>query len=719
MWLVSHKLDHLVPQSSPRKSGSSYRSSEDTSGRTNTTSSGFGSSQATGSLTLPNPRSSPEKRYRPHDEDEGPSQDDGSPSKMLRKAFFNAPTGNSLSIPEPTPPPMSPNPADVIGAFMQHHLAIHSPQNTPAGPAPLGLGVGGGLPFRNNISNNTHHGATPTPMHTPESPQQLQNSLRQHPSHLSNPTLLHAGVIPLVNPVALGSILANDEGRRGGGGINNVNNAGMMHHLESFIAHITHNNQGNNNQDNNNNGAGGGAGNIGGANNLTNVISTGVPIYPSRVIETEYLDPSYISEEEKHQINGGGGGGGREYFPPSEPVLGRGARSQLRKMKQGEGGEGHQAQGPTGDGDPSSRPNYNPNNNNNNKNGSPAGPVAPAPPGSNLVLPPYATSPRPTAGALAQARAASAQHHVDLLATQLHPLHFPPRSEDSGSLDLARVFDYGDYSPGGGLSGFTPLQRSPGGGGSGDWVNGGGGGGVDSITFSFGGDAGGRGHGPHCSPVQENETKTVIIRNEKEEEVGREEIGDKINIKIKKKNNLISDASTEDLSYEKTGRDGSPPPEMLDVVTAEGEAAAEEAGNKATKTAGRGDAGGGGVKDAAVVNNPLFGTKDNDTTNDDEIVVVRRRSSGREAAKKAAAFLAAAAKADNGGDGSDAGDDKEKSKEISSGSSNLGDNEDNEDLQGSEDLINGNKGNEYAAGLRDEDSGTLIKKEKGDVRIKL
>lgn len=681
MWLVSHKLDHLIPQTSPRKSNSStYRSSEDNnSGGRTTTSSGFGSSQATGSLALTKPRPSPDKRYRNQEDDGSPSRDEASPSKMLRKAFFNAPTGSSLNIPEPTPPPMSPNPADVIGAFMQHHLAIYSPGNTPVTQAPLGVGLGVGLPPRIDNNAPNYIGATPTLMQTPDSPPQL-HSLRaplfnynngispihtpESPRQLQSlPPLLQDGPIPPANLIPLGSVISH------GGGYNDS----VIKHLESFVTSITHNTN-NNNAANDKNRATDGTG-VGGNINGPPIVSTGFAVFPSRVIETDYLDPLSFNEEEKGGVTCGGGGGGNS----SEPLLGRGARSQSRRAKQ----EGQET--------PGSEVYH-------RKDNFPIRASAPAPhPSSNFnpQFPSYTTTPRPTAAALAAARAASAQHHVEALTcTQFQPLPF--RQDSGSSLDLARVFDYGDYSPGGGLTGFTPLLRSPG-GGSADW-----GGGIDSITFSFGGAVGGA---PHCGRVQNNGNDTNIKnKNEDGGEVDEDVVGMEHTKKKK-----ISDASTDSISNEKTRRRGSPPLEMLDVVTPEGETAAEEAGKKSTVTAPAAAVGDGGL-----VNNPVCATADKD--NNEQELVVEATKNVREPGEKAAPFLADAAAAEcekeSGNDDADGKDGKGLLHEFSCDSSNLGDKE----VRTVPKEINQTT-KEVHNGLYAEDSGVFDQREKADVQI--
>jgi len=667
MWLVSHKLDHLTPQTSPRKSGSSnYRSSDDNSG----------GRSSSGSLTLTNPRNSPEKRCRNQEDDGSPFKDDASPSKMLRKAFFNAPTGNSLNIPKPTAPPMSPNPADVIGAFMQHHLAIHSPGQTPTPQAPHGVGLGVGLPPRNNNNATTNNiGATPTPMHTPDSPPQLY-SLRPPPFNYNNgvspihtpesPQQLQAltpplqgAPIPPGNLIPLGSIMSH-----GGGYID-----GGTQQLESIVTNSAYNNNAAKSKDKNSSRPCVGGNNIG-----PPVISTGYPIFPSRVIETDYLDPSNLNNEEKDGIPSIDGGN----LDSSEPLLGRGARSQLRKTKQAEQGTGTEVY--------------------RRKDSAPirTSNVAPHLPSNiNPQFPSYSTTPKPTAAALAAARAASAQHHVEALAcTQLQPLPF--RQDSGSSLDLARVFDYGDFSPGGGLSGFTALQRSPGGDGSADWA-----GGVDSITFSFGEDGGGV---PHCGRVQNNDTATNMKNKSEKDGIDKEG-----GVNNKKKKKKISDESTNDsISNGKTMRHGSPPPEMLDVVTPEGEAAAEAAGNKMT-VAAPAAAGHGGL-----LNNPLLSAAMKSKNEEDRGVEPTKNV--REAAHKAVRFLAETAANElekgSGSDGSDGKDGKKLRNELSSDSSNLGA---NEDRNGHKDIDQTNK-NQYR-GLYAEGSAVLDQREEADVQI--
>ena len=196
------------------------------------------------------------------------------------------------------------------------------------------------------------------------------------------------------------------------------------------------------------------------------------------------------------------------------------------------------------------------------------------------------------------------------------------------------------------------MQRSPGGtgGGSADWGNIGGGGGglggdggIQSITFSLGGNGGGGGIGPHCSPIEDKDdtvdNETLLIKTKKKD---NDEVSTADALFLAARGGIGGATAALD---KKSGL-MSPPPEMLDMVTPEGEAAAEEAGgNKRV----------------------------------------------REAAKKAARFVAETAAAEGGdGDGSD--DGKELTNELSSGSSNLGINED------------------PSEGLHAEDSGALEQK---------
>jgi hypothetical protein len=451
---------------------------------------------------------------------------------MLRKALLNTPNGKSLAIPKEAPSPTSPSQTDAIGSLMQHQLAIYSPGKTPDAPTALGLG----LPRRldKNNTNANLYGATPTPMHTLESPQQLK----------SLPVLLYpGGFIPLPSPNGVRHMSLS-----GTGGAVNLNNGSPP------------------------------------------VISTGVPVFSSRVIDPkDYRNFSPTSEEKEKNAAGGGDVNGRN--SNGEPLLGRGARNQLRR--------------------------------NPNQEESVAVPISPSPDPLVPFPPPppaYAAATRPTLAALEAARAASVQHHVEAVSSSQFPppLPFLPRHDSGSSLDLAKVFDYGDFSPGGtgGLTGFGPLQRNPG-GGSDDW----GGNGVQSITFSFGGFNGdnGRGNGPHCSAVVEAQEETI----------------DNIN-------NLNSNASTELLSsIEKSGGLASPPHEMLHVMTPEGEAAAEEArGNRNVREAAN--------KAARIIA---------------EVV--------------AAAVVVETYKEEEAGGGSDGDGSKELPNELSSGSSNLGADDEN------------------------------------------
>jgi hypothetical protein len=580
---------------------------------------------------------------------------------------------------------MSPNPADVIGAFMQQHLGIYSPGKTPATQARLEVGLGVALPpgNTNNLTNNI--GATPTPMLTPDSPPQLQ-SLRppsfnynnngispihtpESPQQLKSlPPLLQGGPIPPVSLIPLGSIMTH------GGDYTDTG----IDHLESFVTNTAYNNKmatKNNDKTNSETGAGG---------NIIicpPIISTGFPIFPSRVIETDYLDPSLFSEEEKGGITGGCDGN----LIPSKPLLGRGARSQLRRAKQEEQGTGAVAY-------------------RRKDNFAIHASLSAHPASSNLnpQFPSYTTTPKPTAAALEAARAASAQHHVEALTcTQFQPLPF--RQDSGSSLDLARVFDYGDFSPGGGLTGFTPLQRSPGGtgGGSADW-----GAGVDSITFSLG--DGGCGV-PHCGRVQNSDT-TTNNKDNKNETVGNDKEVDMNNTKKKKK---ISDASTNDsISNEKTMRHGSPPPEMLDVVTPEGEAAAEEAGKKITIAAPA--AAVHDVEEDGLLNTPLFSTAIRGKNDEDLVVKVTKNV--RESAEKAVRFLAEIAATEcvkeSGSGGSNDKNGKGLRNELSSDSSNVGANEEHPVHKN----IDQPTKNQYH-GLYADGSAVLDQREEADVQI--